>query len=59
VHHDLAAGLILEGGYLLGEAAAGDPRASQAGVAWPPASDADPVAQDFVRCCLENEPAGP
>src|SRR5689334_433776 len=29
---------------------------SQAGVAWPPASDADPVVRDFVRCCLDNKP---
>jgi DNA-binding transcriptional LysR family regulator len=29
---------------------------SQAGVAWPPASDADPVVADFVRCCLDNKP---
>jgi hypothetical protein len=33
--------------------------AAQAGVAWPPANDADPVVQDFVRCCLDNRPAGP
>ena len=26
---------------------------SQVGVAWPPAADADPVIQDFVRCCLD------
>jgi DNA-binding transcriptional LysR family regulator len=32
---------------------------SQAGVAWPPANDADPVVQDFVRCCLDNKPAHP
>ena len=32
---------------------------SQAGVAWPPANDADPVVQDFVRCCLDSRPAGP
>jgi DNA-binding transcriptional LysR family regulator len=25
---------------------------SQVGVAWPPEADADPVVQDFVRCCL-------
>jgi DNA-binding transcriptional LysR family regulator len=31
---------------------------SQAGVAWPPANDADPVVQDFVRCCLDSKPAG-
>jgi DNA-binding transcriptional LysR family regulator len=30
---------------------------SQAGVAWPPASDTDPVVQDFVRCCLDSKPA--
>jgi hypothetical protein len=30
---------------------------SQAGVAWPAANDADPVVQDFVRCCLDNKPA--
>jgi DNA-binding transcriptional LysR family regulator len=29
---------------------------SQACVAWPPASDADPVVADFVRCCLDNRP---
>jgi DNA-binding transcriptional LysR family regulator len=29
---------------------------SQAGVAWPPANDTDPVVQDFVRCCLDNKP---
>jgi DNA-binding transcriptional LysR family regulator len=29
---------------------------SQVGVAWPPASDANPVVQDFVRCCLDNKP---
>jgi DNA-binding transcriptional LysR family regulator len=29
---------------------------SQAGVAWPPANDADPIVQDFVRCCLDNKP---
>jgi DNA-binding transcriptional LysR family regulator len=29
---------------------------SQAGVAWPPANDADPVVRDFVRCCLDNKP---
>jgi DNA-binding transcriptional LysR family regulator len=27
---------------------------SQVGVAWPPAADANPVVQDFVRCCLER-----
>jgi DNA-binding transcriptional LysR family regulator len=32
---------------------------SQAGVAWLPASDTDPVVQDFVRCCLDNKPADP
>jgi DNA-binding transcriptional LysR family regulator len=30
---------------------------SQVGVAWPPANDANPVVQDFVRCCLDNKPA--
>jgi DNA-binding transcriptional LysR family regulator len=30
---------------------------SQACVAWQPASDTDPVVQDFVRCCLDNKPA--
>jgi len=30
---------------------------SQVGVAWPPASDANPVVQDFVRCCLDNKPS--
>jgi DNA-binding transcriptional LysR family regulator len=29
---------------------------SQVGVAWPPAADANPVVQDFVRCCLDNRP---
>ncbi len=29
---------------------------SQVGVAWPPASDTNPVVQDFVRCCLDNKP---
>jgi DNA-binding transcriptional LysR family regulator len=29
---------------------------SQVGVAWPPASDTDPVVQDFVRCCLDHKP---
>ncbi len=29
---------------------------SQAGVAWPPTADANPVIQDFVRCCLDNRP---
>ena len=29
---------------------------SQAGVAWPPANDTNPVVQDFVRCCLDNKP---
>ena len=29
---------------------------SQVAVAWPPASDTNPVVQDFVRCCLENTP---
>jgi DNA-binding transcriptional LysR family regulator len=28
--------------------------ASQVAVAWAPADDADPVVQDFVRCCLEH-----
>lgn len=28
--------------------------ASQVGVAWAPADDANPIVQDFVRCCLEN-----
>jgi DNA-binding transcriptional LysR family regulator len=27
---------------------------SQVGVAWPPAHDASPVVQDFVRCCLAS-----
>jgi DNA-binding transcriptional LysR family regulator len=26
---------------------------SRVGIAWPPAADADPVVQDFVRCCVE------
>jgi DNA-binding transcriptional LysR family regulator len=29
---------------------------SQVGVAWPPAADASPVVQDFVRCCREHKP---
>ena len=29
---------------------------SQVGVAWPPPADANPVIQDFVRCCLDNKP---
>jgi DNA-binding transcriptional LysR family regulator len=29
---------------------------SQVCVAWPPASDTNPVVQDFVRCCLDNKP---
>jgi DNA-binding transcriptional LysR family regulator len=29
---------------------------SQVGVGWPPAADANPVIQDFVRCCLDNKP---
>jgi len=29
---------------------------SQVGVAWPSAADANPVIQDFVRCCLDNKP---
>jgi DNA-binding transcriptional LysR family regulator len=32
---------------------------SQVGVAWPPAGDANPVVQDFVRCCLDNKPPRP
>jgi len=39
---DHAAGFGLEGGYLGGEVAA---------------NDANPVVQDFVRCCLDNKPA--
>jgi DNA-binding transcriptional LysR family regulator len=31
---------------------------SQVGVAWPIASDTNPVIQDFVRCCLDNRPPG-
>lgn len=30
--------------------------ASQVGVAWHPATGADPVIRDFVRCCLEHAP---
>ena len=30
---------------------------SQVGVAWPPAADADPVVQDFVRSCRKHRPA--
>ena len=29
---------------------------SEVGVAWPPAADASPVIQDFVRCCLDSKP---
>jgi DNA-binding transcriptional LysR family regulator len=29
---------------------------SRVGVAWLPASDTDPVVQDFVRCCLDSKP---
>lgn len=29
---------------------------SRVGIAWPPANDANPVVQDFVRCCLDNKP---
>ncbi|QKV97016.1 LysR family transcriptional regulator [Streptomyces sp. NA02950] len=29
---------------------------SRVGVAWAPADDANPVLQDFVRCCLESRP---
>jgi len=29
---------------------------SQVGVAWSPVNDANPVVQDFVRCCLDNKP---
>ena len=29
---------------------------SQVGVAWPPDADANPVIQDFVRCCVDNKP---
>jgi DNA-binding transcriptional LysR family regulator len=29
---------------------------SEMGVAWAPAADANPVVQDFVRCCRENGP---
>jgi DNA-binding transcriptional LysR family regulator len=32
---------------------------SQAGVAWPPVNDTNPVVQDFVRCCLDNKPPQP
>jgi DNA-binding transcriptional LysR family regulator len=28
---------------------------SRVAVAWPPASDGDPVVQDFVRCCLDHK----
>jgi DNA-binding transcriptional LysR family regulator len=30
---------------------------SQVGVAWPPAADANPVIQDFIRCCLDHREA--
>jgi DNA-binding transcriptional LysR family regulator len=29
---------------------------SRVGVAWPPAADADPVVQDFVRSCRDHKP---
>ncbi|MER7078669.1 LysR substrate-binding domain-containing protein, partial [Saccharopolyspora kobensis] len=29
---------------------------SRVGVAWAPADDANPVVQDFVRCCLDHAP---
>ncbi|MFC5720814.1 LysR family transcriptional regulator [Streptomyces gamaensis] len=29
---------------------------SRVGVAWAPAADADPVVQDFVRCCVDSVP---
>lgn len=29
---------------------------SHVGVAWPHAADANPVIQDFIRCCLDNKP---
>jgi DNA-binding transcriptional LysR family regulator len=32
---------------------------SQVGVAWPPAADADPVVQDFIRCCRDNKSEQP
>jgi DNA-binding transcriptional LysR family regulator len=35
---------------------------TQVAVAWPPANDANPIVQDFVRCCLDTRsdtPAGP
>ncbi len=28
---------------------------SQVGVAWPPANDANPIVQDFVRCCMDSK----
>lgn len=28
---------------------------SQVGIAWLPAADANPIVQDFVRCCLETK----
>ncbi|MEU8549185.1 LysR family transcriptional regulator [Streptomyces roseoverticillatus] len=31
---------------------------SRVGVAWPPSADADPVVQDFVRCCLSSARQG-
>lgn len=30
---------------------------TRAAVAWPPAADANPAVQDFVRCCLEDRDA--
>lgn len=32
---------------------------SRVGVAWAPSADADPVVQDFVRCCLQDAGPGP
>jgi hypothetical protein len=29
---------------------------TQAGIAWPPAADTNPVTCDFVHCCLDNKP---
>ncbi|MFE7638229.1 LysR family transcriptional regulator [Kitasatospora sp. NPDC057518] len=31
---------------------------SRVGIAWAPADDANPVVQDFVRCCLDSAPTG-
>ncbi|TDD24460.1 LysR family transcriptional regulator [Nonomuraea diastatica] len=32
---------------------------TRVGIAWAPADDANPVVQDFVRCCLDTRPSPP